>query len=115
MKVINSRNNAVLADKAKMADTFMSRLIGLLNRRSLDKGEALILKPSNSIHMLFMRFAIDVLFLDKDGKVVGLLHSFKPFRFSRIYFSACMTIELPANTLNDTQTKLSDTIKIIEE
>jgi len=112
MKIINQRNNAVLADKVVVADTFFRRLVGLLNRSSLQKGEALILKPSNAIHTLFMRFAIDVLFLDKNHKIVGILPVFLPFRLSKVYFNAQITVELPKNCLEITQTKLGDTVKI---
>lgn len=113
MKIVNLSNDTVLADKVKIADTFWNRLLGLLNRRSLEKGEALILKPSTAIHTLFMRFSIDVLFLDKNNKVIGVLPSFKPFRFSPVYFNAHLTIELPETTIQLTQTKLGDIIKII--
>jgi hypothetical protein len=113
MKVINISKNTTLADKAEVANTFLKRLIGLLNRRCLNKGEALILKPSNSIHSLFMRFTIDAIFLDKAGKAIGVLPSFKPFCISPVYFKASLTIELPEGTLQETQTQLGDIIKII--
>ena len=109
------KNNAVLADRVRVADTFYKRLVGLLNRKSLGKGEALILKPCSSIHTLFMRFSIDVLFLDKNNKVIGLLSVFRPFRFSPIYPGSRLTIELPGNTLKITQTQLGDTIVIASE
>jgi uncharacterized membrane protein (UPF0127 family) len=111
MQIINLSNNAVLADKAKLADTFWSRLIGLLNRKSLERGGALILKPCSSIHTLFMRFSIDVLFLDKNNKVIGIIHAVKPFRITPVYFGAYLAIELPAGTLQLTQTKLGDSVK----
>ncbi len=111
MKVVNQKNNAVLADKARLADAFFTRLIGLLNRRSLVKGEALILSPSNCIHSFFMRFTIDVIFLDKTGKVVALLPSFRPWRLSPVYFNASLTLELPENTIRLTHTQPGDTIK----
>ncbi len=113
MKIINLTKNTILADEAKMANNFFTRLVGLLNRRSLNKGEALILTPSNSIHSLFMRFSIDVIFLDKAGKVIGVLPSFKPFRLSRIYFNSHSVIELSENTLQLTQTQPGDIIQII--
>jgi uncharacterized membrane protein (UPF0127 family) len=113
MKVINISKDTLLADKAEIAKTFLSRLIGLLNRQSLRKGEALILLPSNCIHSLFMRFTIDALFLDKTGRVIGALSAFRPFRISPIFFNANSTIELPENTLKLTQTQLGDIIKII--
>jgi len=113
MKVINLSKNTVLADEAKMADTFFTRLVGLLNRNSLKKGEALILAPSNCIHSLFMRFTIDVIFLYKTGKVIDALTSFKPFRLSPVYFNASLTIELPEGVIRFTQTQPGDIIKII--
>jgi len=112
MKVINISKNTTLADNAELANTFSKRLIGLLNRKSLNQGEALILAPSNSIHSFFMRFTIDVIFLDKAGKVIETLPSFKPFRLSPIYFNSHSVIELPANTLQLTQTQPGDSIKI---
>lgn len=112
MKVINTTKNTILADEAKMADAFFARLIGLLNRKSLNKGEALILATSNSIHSFFMRFTIDVIFLDKTGKVIAILPSFKPFRLSRTYFNSRTVIELPENTLQLTHTEPGDTIII---
>lgn len=113
MKIINISRGTLLADNAKIANTFLKRLIGLLNRKSLDKGEALILKPSNSIHSFFMRFTIDAIFLDRTGKVITVKPSFKSFRISPIYFKADLVIELPENTLFLTQTQPGDIIKII--
>lgn len=95
-----------------MADTFFARLVGLLNRSSLKKGEALILTPSNSIHSFFMRFAIDVAFLDKSGKVIETFPSFKPFRISLVYFNASLTIELPEGVIQSTQTQPGDIIQL---
>jgi len=112
MKIVNLSNNAVLADRVRVADTFWTRLVGLLNRNSLEKGETLVLKPANSIHTFFMRFSIDVLFLDKNSKVIGLLSVFRPFRFSPIYFGAHLAIELPAGTLQITNTQLGNSINI---
>jgi uncharacterized membrane protein (UPF0127 family) len=112
MKIINLSNNAVLADRASAADTFCRRLVGLLNRNSLEKGEALILKPCSSIHTFFMRFSIDVLFLDKNSKVIGLFSVLRPFRITPVYFGAYLAIELAAGTLQLTQTKLGDSVKI---
>lgn len=114
MKIIDLRNNAVLADKAQRADTFLKRLVGLLNRKSLDEGEALILQPSNCIHMFFMRFSIDVLFLDKNDKIVVMLSSFRPFSLSRIYFEAFSVVELPEGIIKKTMPQIGDILKVIE-
>ncbi len=112
MRIINLKNNIVLADKVKVANTFLTRLVGLLNRSSLDKGEALILDPSNAIHTLFMRFPIDVLFLDKNNRIIGLIHALQPFRLSPAFYKSVLTIEFPENALKVSQTHLGDIIKI---
>jgi len=57
-----------------------------------------------------MRFKIDVIFLDKTDKVLGILPSFKPFRFSPIYFRASLVIELPEFTIASTEMQVGDKI-----
>ncbi len=114
MKIINRSRNAVLADKARIADTFASRLVGLLNCSGLGPGEALIISPSNSIHSFFMRFTFDALFLGRDKRVIAMIPGFKPFRVSRIYFDAIATIELPAGAIQTSKTQIKDEISILE-
>jgi uncharacterized membrane protein (UPF0127 family) len=70
----------VVCDECVVADTPFSRLRGLLGRRSLRAGEALLLRPSPSIHTFFMRFAIDVVFLDADLRVLRVVEALKPWR-----------------------------------
>lgn len=113
MKIVNKTNNCVIADKAKYAKNFISRLVGLLNRSSLNDGEALIIIPSNCVHSFFMRFSIDVIFIDKSKKVVGFISNFTPFRLSPLYSKACMTIELPRGVILKSNIKLSDVIEFI--
>ncbi len=62
------------------ADSFVSRLLGLLLRARLSADEALYLAPCNSIHTVLMRYSIDVAFVDREGRVVSLVHGLKPFR-----------------------------------
>jgi uncharacterized protein len=114
MKIINRSRNTVLADKARIANNFFSRLIGLLNRSSLNPGEALIIYPSNSIHSFFMRFTFDAVFLDRNRQVIALIPSFKPFRTSRIYFKGVTTIELPGGAIQASKTQIKDEIVIQE-
>ncbi|MDD4955736.1 MAG: DUF192 domain-containing protein, partial [Candidatus Omnitrophica bacterium] len=68
----------------------------------------------NSIHMFFMRFAIDVLYLDKDNKVLKVKHSLKPWRMSSC-MAAKATIELPAGKARETSTEAGDTLEFIEK
>jgi len=112
MIIRNITKTTLIADRVVMANSFFSRLIGLLNRSELLSGEALILTNSNCIHMFFMRFAIDVIFLDKDNRVVGLAENLKPFRVSSICSKASRAIEMPTGTIQSSKTVLGDVLEI---
>ncbi len=101
-----------MANEVCVADTALRRMKGLLGRRSFQAGRALVINPCNSIHTLFMRFSIDVLFLGKDNRVVRPISFIKPFRFSPVCFSAYMAIEFPAGTIQATRTQEGDIISI---
>ncbi len=63
-----------------LAQRFWARLVGLLGRRALAPDEALLLSPCNNIHTFFMRFPIDVVFLDKQGAVLAIVPALRPWR-----------------------------------
>lgn len=104
LRVHNTTRSTLLADRAEAAETALARLKGLLGRAGLAEGEGLLIQPCNSIHMFFMRFAIDVAFLDGEGRVVKAVHSIRPWRATRVYLSAHAALELPAGTLRRTGT-----------
>lgn len=93
-----------------MARSFFTRFKGLLGTASLAPGEGLYLAPCSSIHMFGMKYAIDALFIDKNGLVVGLVHSIKPGALSKVYGKAAACLELPAGTLSESGTVLGDKI-----
>ncbi len=110
MRIINKIKGTVLAEDVIIANTIFKRAKGLLGKKEFKKGQALILKPSNSIHTFFMNFPIDVLFVDKDNRVLKALSSVKPFRLTSIYFQASFVIELPSGTIQSTLTCKGDTL-----
>ena len=110
MKIINTSKNTILADHAEIADTVLSRLIGLLNRSALSPREALVITQCRAIHMFFMRFPIDAVFVGKDNRVVGLVEGIQPFRISPYFLKASYVIELPAGTIKGTATTRGDII-----
>ena len=113
MRIQNLTQNTILAFNARLADTFLSRLTGLPNRTSLSEGEALVITRSNSIHMLFMRFPIDVVFVDRKNIVAGCVKRILPFRLSPIFWKADRAIELPAGTIDKTRTVIGDSIEFV--
>lgn len=110
MKIYNKSNGSQIAHSVVKADNFRTRMVGLLDRKQLNAGEALIITQCNSIHMFFMRFSIDAIFVDKADKVVGLVQNIKPFMLSPIFFKASYVIEIPAGLINQTGTSKGDVI-----
>jgi uncharacterized membrane protein (UPF0127 family) len=100
-RLLDAATGEVLVDRLEVAGTSWSRFIGLMGRPGIDAGSGLLLEPCNSIHMFFMRFAIDVLFLDRQRRVKRVMLNLKPWRISPIVFGARSVIELPSGTLSD--------------
>jgi uncharacterized protein len=65
-----------------IADTALARMKGLLGRSELPAEEGILIRPCNSIHMFFMRFAIDAIFVDRDGTVLKIAANLKPWRMA---------------------------------
>jgi hypothetical protein len=112
MRIINKTKNTVLAEDTIIADTFFTRIKGLLCKKEFKKGQALIIKPCNSIHTFFMHFPIDVLFVDKHNQVIKVISSLRPTRLTPIYFNSAFVVELPTGTAQSTLTSKADTISI---
>lgn len=108
LTAINLTRGATLTDCARVADRPMTRLVGLLRDKLLARGDGLWIVPCNSIHSIGMRFIFDAIFLDKDLRVVHLVREMKPWRISKIVFSAHSVLELPGGLISSTQTAVSD-------
>jgi uncharacterized membrane protein (UPF0127 family) len=81
-RMLNRTKNTVVADDLHIARSMWARFWGLMGKRELPDGEALLIDPCSSIHMFFMRFPIDVVFLDKDDRVVKIVAGIKPWRMA---------------------------------
>jgi uncharacterized protein len=68
---------------------------GLLGRKSLPEGEAVLLRPAGSIQTMFMRFTFDAVFLDRDLRVVGVIPNLRPWRLAGRR-GARAVLEIPA-------------------
>jgi len=99
VKLFVERTGALVADQIALANTFWSRLVGLLGHSKLEANEGLLIAPCNSVHTFFMRFPIDVAFLDREGNVVRAIAHLKPWRATKIHTRAHATLELAAGAL----------------
>ena len=94
MIVFNKTKNLPVASRVLKADSFRSRLFGLIPRKALDTQEGMWLEPCAMIHTCFMSFPIDAVFLDAGLKVVKIVPALKPWRFSPWVCGAKSVLEL---------------------
>ena len=110
-RFVNSTRGTVLAERALIAASFFLRLRGLLLRPALAAGQGLYLERCNCIHMFGMSYPIDAVFIDGEGRVVGLVESIKPGAVSPLFRGACGCLELPAGTIRGSCTELGDLVE----
>jgi len=108
--VTNPSRSTVLATSMELADNGPKRNKGLLGREGLAPGEGLWIVPCESVHTFFMRFPIDLVYLDRNNKVRKLRSSVGPWRLSAC-LSAHSILELPAGTIRATQTQRGDSLE----
>ena len=93
-------SGASLGDRVRVADSWWARFRGLLGTPPLAAGEGLLIDPCRGVHMFGMRYPIDVAFLDRSGRVVGICHRLAPGSRSPFVRAARSALELPAGTLD---------------
>jgi uncharacterized protein len=106
-------DGTVVVDRCAQARGLLSRGIGLMFRRELPAGDGLWIEPCSSIHMFFMRFALDVAFVDREGRVLRLYNGIKPWRATRVVRRARAAIELPAGTLSASGVVVGDVLRLV--
>jgi uncharacterized membrane protein (UPF0127 family) len=110
--VFNKTKQTFLAYRVEVADSILKRLVGLLGRRSLDLDCGLWIIPSRGIHTVGMLFDIDVVFLNKQLRVVGLRELVRPYSISPLVFAADSVLELPSHTIFRSGTEIGDELVI---
>jgi uncharacterized membrane protein (UPF0127 family) len=106
--VYNQTKETFLAFRVKVADSGVSRMVGLLGKRTLAPDGGVWIVPCNSIHTVGMLFSIDVVMLDRNLKVVGLYEMLRPFSITRPNFRAESVIELAPHTIFKSGTAVGD-------
>ena len=94
--LVRAGDGAVVASSCEVARTFTTRFMGLMGRAGLGEGAALWIEPCSSIHMMFMRFPIDAVFVDREGTVVKVAPRVRPWIGMAMAGGAHATIELEA-------------------
>ena len=103
----NARTGQAIAENAILASSPLARMKGLLGKKTLPIKEAIILRPASSIHTHFMRFALDVIYLDRDDEIVKVVRNLVPWRFSAAK-RAHTVIEMVAGAITDKDLRVGD-------
>ncbi|AJQ26836.1 DUF192 domain-containing protein [Pelosinus fermentans] len=93
-----------------VADTFLSRLKGLLGTAELAENQGLLLCNCNSVHMIGMRYALDIVYLDKNGVILKIIENLKPWQTSYCW-SAKDTLEVKSGTIQRLHWKVGDQLR----
>ncbi len=115
MRVTNQSKNTVLADRCIVANTFLSRLKGLLGTSSLSQGEGLLLVGEKSIHTFFMAYPIDVVYINAEKTVIRLDRNLVPNRIGKHSAQSAYILELPVGVINSSRTDIGDQLQFSVE
>ncbi len=102
LQVWDANEQRLVGAEIALADTFGTRLKGLLGRKNLQPGQGLLINPCSSIHSIGMKFAFDAVFLDRDQMVIRVAENVAPNRVGPVVPKAKYTLELPAGTVRAT-------------
>jgi uncharacterized protein len=107
VRVLNQTRDTIIASAADVADTSSKRRVGLLKKERLEPGEGLWITPCESVHTFFMKFAIDLVYLDRKKRVRKVRHAVPPWRISGC-LAAYSVLELPAGAAAASGTQPGD-------
>jgi uncharacterized membrane protein (UPF0127 family) len=116
LRALNRTRGTVLCEALENATSFAKQSRGLLGRDGLAPGAGMLFRGRGAIpmmwmHMFFMRFAIDIVFLDKSNRVIRINHNLKPWRVSSVVFGARKALELEAGAAARSGTVKGDTLR----
>jgi uncharacterized protein len=117
LRAFNRTRSTVLCERLEEAGGMRGKSRGLLGREGLAPGTGMLfeagwMEPFMCMHMFFMRFAIDIVFLDRGGRVIRISHNLRPWRLSPIVWGARKALELPAGGAAESRTEVGDQIAL---
>ena len=113
LALMSSDASVPLASRVEIAVSRRARRRGLLGRMRLDANEALILVPCAAIHTMFMRFPIDVIFVNREGRAVRIVSRMRPWRIA-VCTTARGVIELAAGTVERRDIRVGDIVRLVK-
>lgn len=104
-------DDKLILDKVVLADRFFYRLKGLMGKRKIEDGEGLLIRPCNSVHTFFMKFNLDIAFVDNNFMILYIYRDMTPNKLSQIYKKSKFVIEARAGSFS--KLKIGDEVKIV--
>lgn len=112
IRAYNKTRQESLIERGQEATDFWGRLRGLIGYPGLSSGEGMLISPCRGVHTFLMRFPIDVVYVDGQGRVVGLAPALPPNRVGPVVPRSRFVLELPAGTIEQTGTSIGDELEV---
>lgn len=112
LQIENMTRNTMLMKRGRMADNFLTKFRGLMGVRQLHEGEGLLITHCNSVHTHFMFMPIDIIYVDKNHRIVDLEAEMKTWRIGRTRRNADYVIELPPGVIAHTRCAVGDELRL---
>lgn len=109
--LVDATRNTVLGNHIAVADTFLTRLVGLLGKKRLEPESGLLIDRSSGVHTFAMRFPIDVIALDRHHRVQGIWHALRPWRLSGVSWRYHSVVELPSGQIRRCRVEIGDQLE----
>lgn len=113
LSFVNQSKATVIGDKIAVANSSLTRFLGLMGKRSLDAGGGLWITPSSGVHTCWMRMRIDVVALDRNLRVIKTGHRVRPWRISGLSLKTHSILELPSGQILASGIEAGDRLEII--
>lgn len=114
LKLILKSDSSVILENLEVADTFVKRFLGLLNKPCPRLGSGLVFYNCSAIHMFFMRYSIGVLFMDANGIAMKKIDTLKPWRLATC-FGSTITIETAPGFWGKSKIQVGDKLEMVSE
>jgi uncharacterized membrane protein (UPF0127 family) len=108
LRVENQTKSTCLGDKIKIADSSLRRMVGLLGTPRLEPQSGLLIFPTQAVHTIGMKYPIDIVFVDRERRVVGIRKGLRPYRLTPVFWRAECVVELPEGVIDATRTEVGD-------
>ena len=108
LRVENLTKSTCLGENIKVADSSLRRMVGLLGTSHLEPQSGLLILPTQAVHTIGMKYPLDLVFADRNRRVVGVRKAVKPNRLSPVFWRAECVVELPAGVIDETKTEVGD-------